>query len=178
VPLIGCEFYVELDGLRCRREVLSRSITVQRGATRYKVDLPDGPDAFRFDRVGTPRIRGKAPDPRDYEPTVALVEQGGPDLVDVRLIKITANVDSSLSAASFDIERSEDQESPDRVLADLYSGALQLARDLCDWVRLTLEQYWIEPSGRYSRVVNAIAPYDLTADRSFGFMIARRGCCV
>jgi hypothetical protein len=174
VSLIGSEFYVELDELVCRREVLGSSLKLQRGEVRYLIEFPDRPDAFRFDHVAAPRIQGKPPDPRDYDRTVALVEQGG-DMVDVRLVRIVANVESSLCATSFDRTSSEDQKAHDRLFHDLTSGALQLARDLCDWVRIIFEQVWIEPSGRYPRIVNAIALVDLTANRDFGSMIAPAG---
>jgi hypothetical protein len=174
VSLIGSEFYVELDELVCGREVLGSSLKLQRGEIRYRIDFPDRPDAFQFSHVGQPRIHGKPPDPRNYDATVALLEQGG-DMVDVRLVRIVANVESSLSAESFDRTSSAHQKAHDALLHDLHSGALQLARDLCDWVRVIQQQVWIEPSGRYPRIVNAIALIDLTAKKDFGSMIASAG---
>lgn len=174
VPKIASQVFAEMDGLLCRREVLGRSITVQRGPTRYRVDFPDRPDAFNFSHVGPATTEGSTPDPRDYDPTVALVERGG-DFADVRLVRITANVESTLSVESFDPKRSADQEMHDQLLHEMRSGSLQLARDLCDWVRLHHEQFWIEPSGRFPRIVSSVELVDIDASRTFGIQIASAG---
>lgn len=175
MAVVGSIFYIEVHGLTAKREILGRSLTMKRGSIRYRIDLPETPNSFEFDRVGPTRvvqpnrdgyIQHSDPDPREYEPVVALVAGGG-DLVDIRLIRIVSNVDTTLSIESFDADDPTCLAAHDRLFSDLWTGALQLARDFCLWTALELDQYWIEPSGKYPRVVNLVSLIDVSTQRSF-----------
>lgn len=173
---IGAEFYLELDGLTGDRAILGESITLHRDVARYRIDLPDGPNAFTFMRVGGPRVgTNQGADPRDYDPTLAVLDSGSSNLVVIRLVRIVGNVESSLSADTFDPNDADGKQEYSRVFRHLYDGVLALARDFSAWTRFEGNQYWAEPEGRYPRIVNMVSLVDIDAQRGLRISQGRAG---
>jgi hypothetical protein len=173
---LGAEFYLELHSLTAGRDVLGKKITVERHPIRYQIDLPTTPDSFTFDRVEPMRTKGESvADPREYDPSSAAVLYQGAGLVEIRLIRIWAAVDSDLTVDSHSWDDPASAAEASRIFNELYRGSLELARQFCMVTSVSLGQYWIEPSGEYPRIVNLAGLLDFTAMRSFGMKISTAG---
>lgn len=167
---IGAEFYVEVHGILADPEVLGKSFRVDREGIKFRIDFPEAEDAFEFIFVSG---SGDS-DPREYSPTKAVVKQSE-SLVEIRLVRVVVNVESSLSAVTYDSSSDADKGQHDELLVDLRQRAENLAAQLGDLLRIEIDQYWVEPTGTYPRVVNMAGLIDIDAQQAFGHMLGKAG---
>ncbi|MCG2802139.1 MAG: hypothetical protein L6311_08600, partial [Cellulomonas sp.] len=174
MALIGAEFYVEVDGIVVDPEVLGRSVTVSRGEERFRIDFPAGPDAFVISAVSGPFTQSGPPDPREYTPSAAVIEQSD-NLATVRIVRVAVNATSALSAEGFASSASGQKDLHDQLLWELREKAVELVDELCARLNLDVDQRWIEPRGKYPRVLNLAGLVDLDASMAFGVMLGSAG---
>jgi hypothetical protein len=168
LTLIAAPFYIELHGISADPEVSGHSIIVERGAATFRIDFSTEPGSFEYMTMSS-AATGHAVDPRDYNPSSAVMVPGG-SLVEIRIIRVLVNVESTLSVETFDRESEQDHSEYHELLDSMKAAALQLAAELCDQLRLEVGQHWIEPRGTYPRVVNMVALIDVRTRLDFGVL--------
>jgi hypothetical protein len=174
MTLIGAEFYVEVDGISASHDVLGSSLKVVRAGERFRIELPTDADSFSFGSVGPPTVDGGPSDPREYAPTVALLKESESS-VQIRLVRVVVNIDAPLSVEGFRSLDPIQRELHDSILLALRDKATDIVSELCDRLNLEVNQHWIEPRGRYPRVVNMAGLIDLDAGMTFGTQIGNAG---
>ena len=174
MTLIGAEFYIEVHGILADQEVLGRSLQVIRNQEKFRIDLPASPDSFHFMHAGPPRADDSTVDPRQYAPTTAVLNPTG-SIVEIRLVRVVVNVEASLSVYSYDHTVEAHRRLYDELFYGLRSRATDVAGELCERLKLELGQHWIEPAGRYPRVVNMAGLIDLEAGKTFGQVVGSAG---
>lgn len=174
MTLIGAEFYVEVDGILARHDVLGSSLKVVRGGERFRIELPTDSDSFSFGYASLPTVGGGRSDPREYTPNVAVLNESE-SLVRIRLVRVVVNIDAPLSIEGFQSSDPIQRELHDSILHALSDKATDIVGELCDRLNLEVNQDWIEPRGRYPRVVNMAGLIDLDAGMTFGTKIGRAG---
>lgn len=170
---IRSEFFVELHGVSCTRDVLGRTIVARRSDFKLKIEFPTTPDCFEFVHMGA-KTSQSTEDPREYRPSVAIVVHGN-DLVEIRLVRVVVNAEFALSVDDFNPLSEADKRRHDEIFFRFREAALDFAQELSEWVSLELGQTWIEPTGQYPSVVNAAGLVDIQAGKRFGVLIAQGG---
>lgn len=153
---VASEMYFEIDGLHCEPQVLGESLTVERQDILYRVDLPSRRESFSFTHAS---VDGPSA-PRDYEPTVALVELHD-DFVEVRLIRVVINLEVPDPWNPQDSTNGETA-----VLRKLISESRAIVTDLCNWTRVLEKQDWMSPPERLPRLVSQAQLIDISDPES------------
>jgi hypothetical protein len=87
--------------------------------------------------------------------------------VEFRLLRVVVWQDAQLSVETWDPENGAEHDLYQDVFHGMRLKATQLAGELCERLKLDLGQHWIEPAGRYPRVVNMAGLMDVETGKSF-----------
>lgn len=168
--LVAAEYFMELDGIVLQRDTLGSALKVQREDVSFSIEIPSAPNQYKFGSMTVANVLG---DERVYTPTLAFIATHDDSrLVEVRIIRVLINTEVALSADTYDDNDPEHNMAINEVFWKLWKHAHDSTHEFIDNVRAH-GQPWIEPNGRYPRVLNTVELIDVTLRRSFGFRIGQ-----
>jgi hypothetical protein len=175
VAKLAVETYFELEGLVIHPDALGTSGTVRAGDDLVvRIDLPGSADAFKFGRVG-PVLSDGAADPRDYEPTSALLKHSD-TTYEARIVRVVANLNAPFGASDHaDWAEPEALALADSTRNRLLEACVTALTNFTEWVWVHKGQVWNSPSGEYPRLVSTVQLIDVDGRVAFGPLVGRAG---
>lgn len=157
--------YFELEGLLIRPEAAGALVVINRDdGVMVRIDLPDGPAAFRFERVMV-SIKREIPEPREYSPVTCLLDGGTPE---VRIVRAVVTTRTDVGFWDFtDWSQPPAKNVEEATRSRLVAACAETVTAFVEWVWAEKGQVWNSSSGEYPKLVSSEPLLDLDAGRQF-----------